>query len=213
MLETKEMGDRNPSQFLRQLQDLTDSTLIRSDWLKRLALEVRTILVTQKNGPLSKQAELANSIVATIPISHVSDMQSGSSLKALISLNFWRTAVYSIPSEKVLSGTSVDYQRLANYPDKTRSDRREMAIKHTTKHIHTDMFQRKHNNDVVEYAFESQYILKPILKIYYHIRLIFYRKLYLQLPKEEGTQVVAYKAKYSRVCLKMMFLYIAIISL
>lgn len=66
LLETEEMGDRKPSQFLRHLKslagpDIPDS-VVRTLWLGRLPASVQPIMATQRNQELDEAADLADSV-------------------------------------------------------------------------------------------------------------------------------------------------------
>ena len=66
LLETQQLGDRAPSQFLRHLQGLPGKAFseeaLRSIWLSRLPMSMQTILATQKQATLDQVAELADAI-------------------------------------------------------------------------------------------------------------------------------------------------------
>lgn len=67
LLESEEMGDRKPSQFLRHLQTLAGNTvpdtMLRTLWIHRLPNNVQAILAAQQELSLEKLAELADSII------------------------------------------------------------------------------------------------------------------------------------------------------
>lgn len=69
LLEHEEMGDRTPSQFLRDLRKLAGTTVqnefLRTLWLNRLPSAMQAILVTQADLSLEKQAEIADAIRET----------------------------------------------------------------------------------------------------------------------------------------------------
>ncbi|XP_063244803.1 uncharacterized protein LOC134546161 [Bacillus rossius redtenbacheri] len=71
LLETEEMGDRRPSQFLQHLRGLAGTAipddLLRSLWLGRLPSPTQSILATQTNASLDALAELAYAIADTNP--------------------------------------------------------------------------------------------------------------------------------------------------
>ncbi|XP_063233752.1 uncharacterized protein LOC134537325 [Bacillus rossius redtenbacheri] len=71
LLETEEMGDRRPSQFLRYLRGLAGTAipddLLRFLWLGRLPSPTQAILVTQTNASLDVLADLADAIADTNP--------------------------------------------------------------------------------------------------------------------------------------------------
>ena len=66
LLEMEEMGDRKPSQFLRHLQGLAGTSvpesMLRTLWCGRLPFNVQAILAAQKDLPLERLADLADSI-------------------------------------------------------------------------------------------------------------------------------------------------------
>lgn len=69
LLELEEMGDRTPSQFLRDLRKLAGTAVqaefLRSLWLNRLPSQMQAILCTQTDLSLEKQAEIADAIKET----------------------------------------------------------------------------------------------------------------------------------------------------
>lgn len=69
LLEREELGDRQPTQFLRHLQNLAGTTvpdaLLRSIWASRLPPNVQAILATQAKASNGEAAELADAILAT----------------------------------------------------------------------------------------------------------------------------------------------------
>ncbi|KYN30346.1 hypothetical protein ALC57_00192, partial [Trachymyrmex cornetzi] len=66
LLETEEMGDRKPSQFLRHLATLAGTTisekLLRTLWLGRLPAQTQAILATRGEDNLNSVAEQADRI-------------------------------------------------------------------------------------------------------------------------------------------------------
>ncbi|XP_011883609.1 PREDICTED: uncharacterized protein LOC105570774 [Vollenhovia emeryi] len=66
LLETEEMGDRRPSQFLRHLQALASSAipeqLLRTLWMGRLPAQLQAILATRNGDNLDEVAEQADRI-------------------------------------------------------------------------------------------------------------------------------------------------------
>ena len=66
LLEIEEMGERKPSQFLRHLQGLAGTSvpesMLRTLWSGRLPFDVRAILAAQKDLPIERLADLADSI-------------------------------------------------------------------------------------------------------------------------------------------------------
>ncbi|BES93881.1 Hypothetical protein NTJ_06691 [Nesidiocoris tenuis] len=68
LLGTLELGDRSPSQLLREIQRLagpdTPQAIIRGLWTKRLSPQTRQILLVAENLTLDKQAEMADKIVS-----------------------------------------------------------------------------------------------------------------------------------------------------
>ncbi|KYN23218.1 hypothetical protein ALC57_04362 [Trachymyrmex cornetzi] len=66
LLETEEMGDRKPSQFLRHLATLAGTTvsekLLRTLWLGRLPAQTQAILATRGENNLNSVAEQADRI-------------------------------------------------------------------------------------------------------------------------------------------------------
>ncbi|XP_063230959.1 uncharacterized protein LOC134535692 [Bacillus rossius redtenbacheri] len=71
LLETEEMGDRRPSQFLRHLRGLAGTAipddLLRSLWLGRLPSPTQAILATQTKASLDALVDLADAIADTNP--------------------------------------------------------------------------------------------------------------------------------------------------
>lgn len=69
LLEHEEIGDRNPSQFLRHLKNLAGTTVneefLRTLWLNRLPHHYQAILVAQFDLSLDKIADIADKIHET----------------------------------------------------------------------------------------------------------------------------------------------------
>jgi hypothetical protein len=61
------MGDRKPSQFLRQLRSLVPDDFLRSIWSSRLLPKVRAILAGQPEGDLGAAAHCADRIIEAAP--------------------------------------------------------------------------------------------------------------------------------------------------
>lgn len=78
LLGSMEIGDKNPSQVLRDIQRLAGSdvpeTMIRGLWMKKLPTNVQQILQAVSSSPLSQQADVADKVmtVNTPSISAVS---------------------------------------------------------------------------------------------------------------------------------------------
>jgi len=71
LLETEEIGDRKPSQFLRHLRHLAGNNasdeMLRMLWMGRLPHETQVALATQIHTPLDDLAKLADIITDMIP--------------------------------------------------------------------------------------------------------------------------------------------------
>jgi len=72
LLHSAELGDRTPSDFLRHLRTLADSTpatepLIRQLWMQRMPPHVQAILQTQAQIALDDIAQVADRILAVQP--------------------------------------------------------------------------------------------------------------------------------------------------
>ncbi|XP_044595835.1 uncharacterized protein LOC123272885 [Cotesia glomerata] len=72
LLESEEMGDQKPSQFLRRLQHLAGKNMsestVRALWKGRLPRELQAILEIVKDQPLEKAAEIADASIVHMPI-------------------------------------------------------------------------------------------------------------------------------------------------
>ncbi|XP_053596495.1 uncharacterized protein LOC128668190 [Microplitis demolitor] len=72
LLESEEMGDQKPSQFLRRLQHLAGKNMsestVRTLWQGRLPRALQPILVTVKDQSLEKAAEVADAAIEYLPI-------------------------------------------------------------------------------------------------------------------------------------------------
>ena len=71
LLSRTELGDRKPSQLLREMQRLAgcaakDDKFLREMWLQRLPREVQAILNAASDMPLSQAAEQADRIMETL---------------------------------------------------------------------------------------------------------------------------------------------------
>ncbi|XP_048514298.1 uncharacterized protein LOC125501745 [Athalia rosae] len=69
LLESEDIGDRKPSQFLRHLRSLAGTavpdSVLRPLWLGRLPVNMQVILATQRDAELDKAAELADAVAET----------------------------------------------------------------------------------------------------------------------------------------------------
>ncbi|XP_076380676.1 uncharacterized protein LOC143261933 [Megalopta genalis] len=70
LLESEEIGDRKPSQFLRHLRGLAGNnvsdSVLRTLWMGRLPNSMQVILATQKDAEMDKVADLADAIAETM---------------------------------------------------------------------------------------------------------------------------------------------------
>ncbi|XP_078043788.1 uncharacterized protein LOC144473621 [Augochlora pura] len=70
LLESEEMGDRKPSQFLRHLRGLAGNnvsdSILRTLWMSRLPSGMQVILATQKDTEMDKVVDLADAIAETM---------------------------------------------------------------------------------------------------------------------------------------------------
>ncbi|XP_076384123.1 uncharacterized protein LOC143261982 [Megalopta genalis] len=70
LLESEEIGDRKPSQFLRHLRGLAGNnvsdSVLRTLWMGRLPSSMQVILATQKDAEMDKVADLADAIAETM---------------------------------------------------------------------------------------------------------------------------------------------------
>jgi hypothetical protein len=77
LLEQEELGDRNPSQFLRHLRTLAGTLvpdpLLKSLWLSRLPTTTQAILATQRTADLNALAELADAVHEVNPRHQLSE--------------------------------------------------------------------------------------------------------------------------------------------
>lgn len=82
LLEHEELGDRTPSQFLRQLQNLagttTPSDFVKTLWLNRLPKATQTALATQKTATLDELGKLADHIHEIAASKHVAATETSS---------------------------------------------------------------------------------------------------------------------------------------
>ncbi|XP_076635464.1 uncharacterized protein LOC143348754 [Colletes latitarsis] len=66
LLEHEEIGDRKPSIFLRQLQNLAGDTVtddfLKTLWLGRLPASIQTVLLTRQKDSLAELATLADAV-------------------------------------------------------------------------------------------------------------------------------------------------------
>ena len=86
LLEHEEIGDREPSQFLRHLRNLAGnvfSDALRPLWLGRLPGSMQAILATQKEATLEKLAELADAISDAVPRVQVSEATASPQLDTM----------------------------------------------------------------------------------------------------------------------------------
>jgi hypothetical protein len=69
LLESEEMGDRTPSQFLRHLRTLGGTApddILRSLWMSRLPQTAQSVVAAQRSLPLDSLAEVADAVVETL---------------------------------------------------------------------------------------------------------------------------------------------------
>lgn len=71
LISEEELGDRRPSQFLRHLRSLagtalSDESILRSLWMRRLPQQVQAILASQAELGLDKTADLADKIIELV---------------------------------------------------------------------------------------------------------------------------------------------------
>lgn len=88
LLGPLELGDRTPSQFLREMSNLAGNnvptSIVRSLWIKKLPTSIQQILQVSETSDISKLAEMADKIHKIQPsygirgISHTSDVKSNS---------------------------------------------------------------------------------------------------------------------------------------
>ncbi|XP_076765231.1 uncharacterized protein LOC143432446 [Xylocopa sonorina] len=69
LLESEEMGDRRPSQFLRHLRNLAGTTVsdnvLKTLWMGRLPASLQLILATMRDAELDRIAEVADAVSET----------------------------------------------------------------------------------------------------------------------------------------------------
>ena len=86
LLETEEMGDRKPSQFLRHLQNLAGESaseeIIRMLWEARLPHATRVAIASQRGNSLDDAAKLADAIDEMTPRPPI--------IAPIGSRNFWK---------------------------------------------------------------------------------------------------------------------------
>ncbi|XP_046402553.1 uncharacterized protein LOC124168383 [Ischnura elegans] len=87
LLEREEMGDRTPSQFLRQLRTTAGpalpNTFLKTLWLGRLPASMQAILATQGDEELEKIALLADKAHEVTPEHHIASLQDGPRIATL----------------------------------------------------------------------------------------------------------------------------------
>lgn len=83
LLDSEEIGDRKPSQFLRYLRSLGGQTfpdnILRTLWLGKLPVATQAILATQSKASLDEVATLADAIDDATPAIHPSTVASADS--------------------------------------------------------------------------------------------------------------------------------------
>lgn len=88
LLQSEELGDRKPSQFLRHLQRLAGRNIpesfIRTIWTSRLPSNLQTVIASQIKLPLNELADLADTVNDIAPSSpHVAAADAPSTQSAL----------------------------------------------------------------------------------------------------------------------------------
>ncbi|KAH6933752.1 hypothetical protein HPB50_017756 [Hyalomma asiaticum] len=130
LLHNTELGDRTPSQLLRQMRQLlhtdgatttdADSRPLRELFLQRLPVNVRMILASAADKRLSELAELADSVVAVAP-------PSVAALQPDIAGRAPTTALYDIREQISRLADTVAAMQARSTPDE-RQPKRECAI-------------------------------------------------------------------------------------
>jgi hypothetical protein len=82
-----EMGDRRPTQFLRQLRTLAGPSVptdfLRTLWTNRLPPNIQAIIATQAQVALDDVTQLANKIAEVTPPPCVARVTSGADINIL----------------------------------------------------------------------------------------------------------------------------------
>lgn len=82
LLKHEEIGDRKPSQFLRQVRGIAGTvvsdSVLRTLWIGRLSPNMQAILMTQMDAELDKVAEIADAIADSTPKNQVAQVSENS---------------------------------------------------------------------------------------------------------------------------------------
>ncbi|XP_076384448.1 uncharacterized protein LOC143263796 [Megalopta genalis] len=150
LLESEEIGDRKPSQFLRHLRRLAGTavsdSVLRTLWVGRLPTNMQAILATQTDAELDKVADLADVIADTTgPRMQVAEtttrvppaaMQTGATneLEALLNVKLaqltlsFRQEVEAIRQELRSEGRSSRYDQSVRPRSPSRQFRRRRSV-------------------------------------------------------------------------------------
>lgn len=129
LLESEEIGDRKPSQFLRHLRNLSggtvDDSVLRTLWISRLPQSMQPIMATQKDVALDKAAEVADAacISTTVQPAHVAEVQPMASFEALINIKIAQMALDL--RQEIAAVRRRDYSPANNYRGRSRSRGRD----------------------------------------------------------------------------------------
>lgn len=122
LLEREEIGDRKPTQFLRHLRSLAGSTvnddLLRTLWISRLPQQMQVILVTQKDSPLDKVAELADTIADATTSRPVIAAINDTSIEAIVSVKLQQL---TLSMKEELSALRQEIEELSRESRQSRS--------------------------------------------------------------------------------------------
>jgi len=88
LLTHEEIGDRRPSQCLRHLANLGESSIpqdfLRTLWSNRLPTHIQAVIATQRNAPLDDVAKLADTVNEVTPQAHVALTSPSGDIASLI---------------------------------------------------------------------------------------------------------------------------------
>ncbi|BES97091.1 multicellular organismal development [Nesidiocoris tenuis] len=128
LLGPLELGDRSPSQLLREIQRLAGpnapQAIIRGIWTKRLSPQTQQILQVADNVTLDKQAELADKIVS-VHVPFVASTSSASGSPAVASTSSAPITLQSLAEE--VRELSKQVRQLMNRRPRSRSRGRSVA--------------------------------------------------------------------------------------
>lgn len=137
LINEEELSDRKPSQFLRHLCSLADTTILQDNmlrqlWLRRLPAHAQAILTAQSELPLDKIAEIADKIVEVSPTQPALAIQATSAPKVAVEITVLAAieALTNQVSELCFSHQNHNRSRSRKRTDDDQSNTKGLCLYH-----------------------------------------------------------------------------------